>query len=326
MNTTSDARRSPGAAHRVALGLTGGLGMPIVAATLLGLLGSWWWAFDVLGSFRPQYLVVLVVLGGIHLGLSGRGTALVFLTAAMVNASLVAPFVIGAGPNPAAAEPHLRVLSFNVGVSNPSRGEVARYAAEVGPDLLLMFESSFEWEAALADAGPPMAVVAIVPRGRVAGITVLADPALQARSLPTPFAAPDAAAAVEVVLDGARVTVLGLHPPSPTGAARAAERDRLLQEAAEWISGRAGPVLVVGDLNATPWSHAYRSLRLEARLADSLAGAGLQPSWPAGWGPMMVPIDHALHSIELVTVARSTGPPLGSAHRPLLVTVAPASG
>jgi endonuclease/exonuclease/phosphatase (EEP) superfamily protein YafD len=38
----------------------------------------------------------------------------------------------------------------------------------------------------------------------------------------------------------------------------------------------------------------------------------------------MIPIDHALFSGGLVLVERRTGPPFGSAHRPLLVTVAAA--
>jgi endonuclease/exonuclease/phosphatase (EEP) superfamily protein YafD len=296
--------------------------MLVVLATIAGSLGSWWWGLDLLSAFRVQYLVVLAAVAVLHFALGGRVSGSVMLLAGLVNLSLVLPYLLGAGPDGDAPGLRMQVMSFNVGVSNPARGEVARYAAEVAPDLLFVFESSFEWEDALYEEGPAMAIVAIVPRGRVAGITVLADPALQARSIPVPFGGPAEAAAVEVLFDGVPVTVLGLHPPSPTGHSRAATRDRLLAEAADWISGRDGAVLVIGDLNATPWSHAYRSLRLRTGMVDSLSGAGLQPTWPAGWGPLMVPIDHALHTGDLVTVERRTGPPFGSAHRPLLVTVA----
>ena len=167
-----------------------------------------------------------------------------------------------------------------------------------------------------------MSRVAIVPPGRVSGITLLADPDLLARPLDVSFADPGEAVAAEVTLEGRRVTVLALHPPSPTSGDRAARRDAVLAGAAGWVRETGGPVVVVGDLNSTPWSPAYQDLWLKGGLVDSARGAGLQPTWPDGWGPAMIPIDHALHTPDLGTVERRTGPSFGSAHRPLLVTVA----
>ena len=315
-------RRSPRSVWvTVPLGLTGGLGVALAAVTLGALLADWWWPLDLLTSFHPQYAVGLTLLGLLHLLVRSRALAALFLGTALVNASLVAPFVVG--PGPAAGDgPHLSVLSFNVGVSNPMRREVAGFAAAERPDVLVVIESSFEWEDALAAAGPSMALVAIVPPGRVSGITLMAGSDLLARPLPVPFADPGEAVAAEVTLDGRRVVVLALHPPSPTSRKRAARRDAVLAGAAEWVAAAGRPVLVVGDLNSTPWSPAYQQLWLAGGLVDSARGAGLQPTWPDGWGPLMIPIDHALHTPDLGTVERRTGPSFGSAHRPLLVKVA----
>jgi hypothetical protein len=82
-------------------------------------------------------------------------------------------------------------------------------------------------------------------------------------------------------------------------------------------------VVVVGDLNITPWSHAFRSLE-RAGLRNSQRGFGLQATWPAGYGPFMVPIDHALHSRDLTVTHREVGPAHGSSHRSVLVELAPA--
>ena len=42
----------------------------------------------------------------------------------------------------------------------------------------------------------------------------------------------------------------------------------------------------------------------------------LQPSWPARFGPIGLPIDHVLHSPQLTTVDRQLAPPIGSSdHR-----------
>lgn len=314
-------RSAPAKALAAVTGLPGALA---ALATLGALAGALWWPLDLLSSFHPQYAVVLAAAATVHLAVRMRATAAWLAAGALLNAVLVAPHLVGAGLHPDAAGPRLTVMSFNVGVSNPMRQEMARFVAEEDPDLLFVLESSFEWEDALERWGPPMAAVAIVPQGRVAGITVTADPALGARSVPVPFAGPDQAAAVEVTLGGRSTVVLALHPPSPTTGARAGERDRILAAAGDWAAGLGTPVLVVGDLNATPWSHGYAALRFRGRLVDTSRSAGLQPTWPAGWGPLMIPIDHALHTGDLATVARETGPSLGSAHLPLLVTVAPA--
>jgi endonuclease/exonuclease/phosphatase (EEP) superfamily protein YafD len=55
---------------------------------------------------------------------------------------------------------------------------------------------------------------------------------------------------------------------------------------------------------------------------NSLDGFGLQPTWPAGQPWFAIPIDHLLHSDQLTTVERSTGPANGSDHRPIEVTLA----
>jgi endonuclease/exonuclease/phosphatase (EEP) superfamily protein YafD len=310
-----------------ALALAAVIGVPGAAAgiaTLGAVAGSGWWPTDLLSSFHPQYAVVMAGCGLVFVFLRRRAAAVWLLAGALLNGALVLPQLVGGGLRPDAGGPQLSVMSFNVGVSNPMREEMARAVAGRDPDLLFVLESSFEWEDALERWGPPMAAVAIVPRDRVAGITVLADPRIGARSVPVPFADPGEAAAVEVSLGDRRIVVLGLHPPSPTGPARAERRDRILVDAGDWVAGLDMPVLVVGDLNTTPWSGAFRDLRRHGRLADTSRGVGLQPTWPAGWGPLMIPIDHALHTGGLVAVSRETGPALGSAHRSLHVTVAAA--
>ena len=96
----------------------------------------------------------------------------------------------------------------------------------------------------------------------------------------------------------------------------------MLAEAGSWIAEQESTIVVVGDLNATPWSHAHRTLRNRAGLSDSQRGAGLQPTWLTGLGPLMIPIDHALHTPDLISGDRRTGPAAGSDHRPLVEEIA----
>jgi endonuclease/exonuclease/phosphatase (EEP) superfamily protein YafD len=97
----------------------------------------------------------------------------------------------------------------------------------------------------------------------------------------------------------------------------------MLAATGEWVASRDNPVVLVGDFNATPWSASFRTLQRRGLLHDTLWGAGLQASWPEGWGPLSIPIDHVLHTADLGSVDRRTGPSFGSAHRPVLVSVGP---
>ncbi len=54
----------------------------------------------------------------------------------------------------------------------------------------------------------------------------------------------------------------------------------------------------------------------------SHSGFGLQPTWLAGLPlPLMISIDHCLHSQSILTFYRSLGLDIGSDHLPLLVKV-----
>jgi endonuclease/exonuclease/phosphatase (EEP) superfamily protein YafD len=166
-----------------------------------------------------------------------------------------------------------------------------------------------------------LSLVRQVPPRRLAGVTVLARTSLRPGDIKTGIGGESAA--IAVTLGDQRIEILGVHPPSPTTGIRSDTRDDLLAAAADWVGSRDREVIVVGDLNATPWSHATRSLRRSAGLTDTRRGFGLQATWPAALGALSIPIDHVLVTAGLGFEERRTGPALGSAHRPVLVVIGP---
>jgi endonuclease/exonuclease/phosphatase (EEP) superfamily protein YafD len=116
------------------------------------------------------------------------------------------------------------------------------------------------------------------------------------------------------------VALLSSHPLAPSTETRSLLRDAQLRFAAEWAAGQTLPALVVGDLNATRWSHAFGRLTSIGGLSNSEDGFGFQPTFPATASILLrVPIDHLLHSDEWVVVDRRLGPAMGSDHFPLVV-------
>ena len=100
-----------------------------------------------------------------------------------------------------------------------------------------------------------------------------------------------------------------------------AARDDQLNGAGLRVDDREIPMILVGDFNATPWTGAFRDL-LDLGLIDAQRGRGVAGSWPAGWGPFKIPIDHALHTPELTSTSFAFGASAGSDHRSLSVTLA----
>jgi endonuclease/exonuclease/phosphatase (EEP) superfamily protein YafD len=113
------------------------------------------------------------------------------------------------------------------------------------------------------------------------------------------------------------VTVLGTHLYRPSRDPWLHEQQML--ELVQFIGRIPGPVVLAGDLNTTPWSKTYRTLR---RAAGLVPASTLRPTWPA-W-PLTFPqvaLDHIFVSPDLTVSAAGTGPAVGSDHLPIWAVV-----
>lgn len=110
------------------------------------------------------------------------------------------------------------------------------------------------------------------------------------------------------------LTVVGTHiaRPSRTPLLHARETEAI----AQLVRRIDGSVVLVGDLNSSPWSYSFRALKAQTGLVTARA---LTPSWPA-W-PINLPqvaLDHILASQDLAFVESKTGPAVGSDHLPVI--------
>ncbi|HMG23539.1 MAG TPA: endonuclease/exonuclease/phosphatase family protein, partial [Kofleriaceae bacterium] len=122
----------------------------------------------------------------------------------------------------------------------------------------------------------------------------------------------------ELSIGGARLHVLLVHPPPPvSGEALAMQLDQVAAIAARAAS--SAPTIVLGDLNATPWSRPFAALRDGSGLCDSRAGFGIQASYPAASAVLRIPIDHLLASCSIGVRDRRIGRDVGSDHLPVLL-------
>ena len=81
------------------------------------------------------------------------------------------------------------------------------------------------------------------------------------------------------------------------------------------------PLVVMGDLNTTPFSAHYRGTLRAGVLRSCVRGSGLVPTWPT-WFPLAaIPIDHCLATADVRARSFRVGRNIGSDHYPISVDV-----
>jgi endonuclease/exonuclease/phosphatase (EEP) superfamily protein YafD len=245
--------------------------------------------------------------------------AAVFGALAAVNLALVLPLFFGKAPPPATGRPPLRALLINVNTWHGNPAEVAAAIRRFRPDILVLEEVSAKW---LADLGPVLADyrhAEQAPRNDNFGIALFSRyPFIQScLAFIGPAEVPSVLAEIET--PQGVCTVLATHPLPPAGREYSRCRNEQLAELPVWVKRASSPVLLLGDLNVTPWNYYFRRLLREAGLQDSARGRGVQPTWPASNPLLRIPLDHGLCSPEIRIVSREVGPPVGSDHFPVIV-------
>jgi endonuclease/exonuclease/phosphatase (EEP) superfamily protein YafD len=294
------------------------LGAGIAAVSLFGFLDGRFWFAELATSVRAHLLLWSLVLGVLALlvrSIAGAGLAAIALIA---NAVVIVPLYTNEPAAPVGTD-RLLVAHVNMQHHYSDFVDVRRVLDDRRPDVLVVLEPSRGWLRKTTPAGyrvyvrpgRPEPRVLVFARERVSNVEFPHDPEL-----------PSSSSTFDIELDDALVRVLALHTATPRTPGAQRTRDDELAAASSWARRQAYPVLVLGDLNATPWSSALQSLEDSADLRNSAPGYGVQATWPSRAGPFGIPIDQLLHSRDLTVTDRTTGPSFGSEHRSLWVTIA----
>jgi endonuclease/exonuclease/phosphatase (EEP) superfamily protein YafD len=294
-------------------------------------LGAHWWVAELLANLPIQHVLAFAVLLVAAAFLRTRWLLGLTLIGLVANLLIAAPVLLalqlGEPLPPAGGAPTLDVTFFNTKYFADDEATI-EYLRERGDDVVVLALAMQPWRAYLEAADLDLHVRA--GPGPTDGedlevVVLVRDPDAEVivhRPTDDPR---DAIVEVVVDLDGQPVHILASHPVSPLTADRAAQRDRTLAQLTVRATEPDAAVVVMGDLNATPWSPKLQAMVREAELIDSQVGFGHQPSYPAARGRLGIAIDHVLHSSELTTVARQLGPSFGSDHRMVHARLAPAA-
>ena len=249
--------------------------------------------------------------------------AVCFAGVGILNAVVIFPlFVAESGPEHDATRPTFRAVLINVNTRSGDPGRVAAFIGKAAPDVLILEEVDGRWLSELDTALAPFPYGVERPRDDNFGIAVYSTFPLSGEEIL--FIGQDEVPSIVVDAETPYgwCTILATHPVPPAGRKQSAMRNEHLKRLAELVKKQTHPLLVMGDLNTTPWSVHFRRLMVNPRLHDSARGHGLCPTWPTYNPLLMIPLDHCLHSGEITIVTRTVGPRVGSDHFPLTVDIA----
>lgn len=118
-------------------------------------------------------------------------------------------------------------------------------------------------------------------------------------------------------LPGRSLRVIVAHPQAPV---RGPQRNREQMQALLAQVRDEPDLLLLGDLNCTPWSSSFRALLEDGGLHNARQGFGIRPSWtPLGLPlPPVLPIDHVLYKGRARVLDFRVGPRNRSDHRPVI--------
>ena len=300
--------------------------------SVLGFFGAWCWFFDLFAHFRVQYFFGFLVIGAWHLFQRKRAWALACLALSVLNLAVILPFYLPRAVlddiNAPFAIKFKKVSAMLMNV-NRDYGNPEKVLAAVRthqPDFVVLEEIDNGWfdflAPGLTETYPhhvtelrsdnfgiglwskyPIVNHTILYSGDWAIPTIIADLDFLPWQ-PRP----------------GRLTVIATHPVPPVRREMAHARDAQLAELAQHARNAKHPLLLIGDLNATPWCAAFRKLQRDSGLVNSAQGRGLYPSWPAFFPAFLrIPIDHVLHTPDIKIIERKTGPRVGSDHLPVTV-------
>lgn len=325
-------RTSIGADHALYPGLRtlARLALLPAGAALLGFAGEHHWLLDLCAHFRWQYLLAMAAGLAAALLVRKRGIVVLLALASLANAWSLgsatgpAPAATGAfAAVPAGAAASWKLLVVNVHLDIQDLRPLLQLIERESPDAVGVIELTPHAAEGLSVLAQRYPVSRVEPRDDPFGIglwsrlpasqvDLVSMPPLGFPALQLHWAAP------------APGSLWLVHPFPPIGGEATAWRDTQLRYTAGLIRGDEDAVLA-GDLNATPWSAAYRALRQEAGLVDSNAEGWPWPTWFGAGGAsqiLAVPIDHVLHGSAWRSVEHRIGPDIGSDHRPLIVELA----
>ncbi len=300
--------------HGASIGLIIG-----ISGVVAGRMGYLWIGFDVVSQFGMQFLLLTVSALIAMATPRYKGLIASTLFVLMLSGYSLWPHLVSATPfkpDPLApGEQQLQVASFNTYGLNNDHAEIAAAVLAINADVVTMIEmgtGKADVLSALKSVYPyqgdcqnyincELAIVSKYPLSSVIGDANWEGPSYIRAT---------------VELSSGPLTVFGIHTTRfPHSRAQLKQVNALVK----LVEGISGPVIIMGDFNATPFS------RINHTVSEGLNFTRVTslPTWPATIGFPQLAIDHIFVSPGIRAISsQQIGNNAGSDHYPISIVLA----
>ncbi len=293
-------------------------------ATVIALFSRWSWFAELFSHYRLYYVLAQALLVIVFLNTRRWGWLALTLALAVPNLNYVAPYVVplfATNTAQAANDAEPQLIGINLGYRNNRYAQLITYLDARRADVVVFSEYTPAWATVLEAALDEYPYREARPREHPFGLAVYSREPLNNVQWLDLDAPGSENLRAQVTLGHQLVDLFAVHLYPPTNPRRAAQRLRQLDALGHAVKGASGTRIVIGDLNLTPFSPLFKELLVSAGLVDARRPQGLHVTWPASPVPLWIPIDHCLTAPDGPVERVVAGPPVGSDHYPLEVTL-----
>lgn len=275
--------------------------------------------FDLIANLRVQVAMgIAFVFALAAWDRQWRSCVLLLVALGMTVGPVAWGWRLARPPSGASNSPWITVTTLNVLSRNDQSDRVLGHLESIDPDVFAILELTSTWHDRIQDrfaTSHPYHRVQPSDHGNF-GIGLYSRIAFQdAKVIDLGGVVPS----IDVVLESPRVRILATHPVPPMSSENFDLRNRQLDQIARHLqtSPTPGAVVLMGDLNLTPWSPIFRDFVDASRLRPVRDGAGIRPTWYGGppYLPFGLVLDHILVSDGVEPIEFAIGDDVGSDHR-----------
>ncbi|MDE1465257.1 endonuclease/exonuclease/phosphatase family protein [Spartinivicinus poritis] len=290
--------------------------------SFIGLFGKYHWLADLINHFRWYYLAVAI--SGIIVFSLVRKWHCFGLAIMTVGLNYEVIYLYKSQPNSdnnivKESSAALSVAQINANFNNTNTTLLLQWLQQRQPDIVAVEEYTPVWAQAFKQLEKLYPYKLEQPRNGGFGIALFSRYPVE--NLQIQYFGPDQLPSITGVLiwQQHKIQLLVTHPVPPMSQSMAISRDLQLEEISLWLKNQSDPVVLLGDLNTTPWGHSFKKLIDAAELKSTRTGVGLLPSWPSKIP--LIPIDHILLSKTIRVISIKVGPDIGSDHLPVIAEI-----
>ena len=286
---------------------------------LFSFLAPWLPVADSVAHFR-FHLTAVMLLAAVLLAVARdwRHAGLALAVSAAGMAGMAPVFPVWGQAAAAGAAPTITAVQLNLSFRNATPEAVAAFVRRERADIVTLQEVTARTGRVMELLEEDYPDRVLCPFARVGGVAVLSR-LPKAPGVAQGCVEGQGLAWMRVMADGRAVSVASLHLNWPYPF----RQGRQIGELETHLRDIPRPVILAGDFNAAPWSHAVGRI---AAATDTAVARGLRFSFDIGfrgwWPTVPVPIDHILLPEGLAPLDVTLGPGPGSDHRSVIARLA----